>query len=267
MTKVGDPRFDEWLRRLEARHLAALTFSEVARALRALSSTYVERRGALCEGAVLAGAGKRAAFALFYGPLHYLLVREIIRVLPGAEEPREAASKSTSLLVDLGCGSGASGAAWAVHASPQPPRILGLDRHAWVLGEAAWTYRTFGLAARTRRGDLRGIPHGRSPAQLLAAFVLNELAPARRDALLRVLLERATAGDRVLIVEPIARSIAPWWDLWREAFVSAGGRADEWRFPVELPNTLARLDRAAGLDHRELTARTLWIAPGTRHRR
>ncbi|MBI3490996.1 MAG: hypothetical protein HY047_04275, partial [Acidobacteria bacterium] len=76
--------FDAWMAALEARHLAELTFSEVSRALRALSSTYVERRAKLEEGAALDGAGKRAAFALFYGPLHYRLLRHIVRALPGA---------------------------------------------------------------------------------------------------------------------------------------------------------------------------------------
>src|SRR4249920_3637186 len=127
--------------RLEERHLANLTFSEVSRALRALSATYVERRRRLGEGAALAGAGKRAAFALFYGPLHYLLVREIARALPGA-------TAMGPTLVDLGCGTGAAGAAWAT-AGDRPPRLLGIDRHPWALAEAARTYRAFGLAART----------------------------------------------------------------------------------------------------------------------
>ena len=73
--------FDNWLSALEARHFADLTFPEVARALRALSSAYVERRGRWQAGAALSGAGKRAAFALFYGPLHYPLVREITGAL------------------------------------------------------------------------------------------------------------------------------------------------------------------------------------------
>ena len=119
----GDPRFDAWLAALEARHLADLTFPEVSRALRALSSTYVERRERLGEGAALAGAGKRAAFALFYAPLHYLLVREIVRALP-------AATTGPATLVDLGCGTGAAGAAWA-SASARPPRG-GRDRPASV---------------------------------------------------------------------------------------------------------------------------------------
>src|ERR1700681_2096063 len=112
---------------LETRHLADLTFPEVSRALRALSSAYVERRERLGEGAALAGAGKRAAFALFYGPLHYLVVREIVRALPGATVN---ATTPAHTLVDLGCGTGAAGAAWAT-ADDRPPRLLGIDRHPW----------------------------------------------------------------------------------------------------------------------------------------
>src|SRR5438874_11065098 len=91
-----DESFARWLAALEKRHLAELTFSEVSRALRALSSTYVERRHALAEGAALSGAGKRAAFALFYGPLHFLLIRHISQHLSGGIG--EAAQG-----IDLGC--------------------------------------------------------------------------------------------------------------------------------------------------------------------
>jgi hypothetical protein len=51
---------------------------------------------------------------------------------------------------------------------------------------------------------------------------------------------------------------------WRAAFEAEGGRSDAWRFPAELPETLARLDHAAGLDHRELTARSLWLPASRR---
>src|SRR6185503_11525144 len=111
--------FDNWLRALEERHLADLTFPEVARALRALSSTYVERRSRLTTGAALSGAGKRAAFALFYGPLHYLLVREIALAI-GFKPAR------LTTLLDLGCGTGAAGAAWA-QALPKLPASVGVD--------------------------------------------------------------------------------------------------------------------------------------------
>ena len=97
-----DQQLTDWLRGLETRHLADLRFPEVSRALRALSSTYVERRSRIGEGAALSGAGKRAAFALFYGPLHALLVRQIALQLP-------AKDRRARLLVDLGCGTGLVG--------------------------------------------------------------------------------------------------------------------------------------------------------------
>ena len=225
--------------------------------MRALSSTYVERRGRLGEGAALSGAGKRAAFALFYGPLHYLLTREIVRALPGALSAMSPMAAAPTL-VDLGCGTGAAGAAWA-GAYASPPRILGIDRHPWALTEAAWTYRTLGLDARTRQADAAAAPLPKPPALVLAAFAMNELPDAWREALLERLIVRAGVGDRVLIVEPLAGFVARWWGRWRNTVVAAGGRADEWRVRVELPPIVAKLDRAAGLNHRELTGRSLWI--------
>lgn len=236
---------------LESRHLAELTFSEVSRALRALSSNYIERRGRLQAGSALDGAGKRAAFALFYGPLHYLLLDEIVRAIPGATSP-------FGTLVDLGCGTGAAGAAWA-SACPRPPRLIGVDRHPWTLAEAGRTYQDFGLTARTRRADVCSLTLPKPPASIVAAFTLNELPDAARDALLQRLVDRARGSDRLLVVEPLARSVAPWWPRWSDAVVAAGGRADEWRFRVELPPMVARLDRATSLNHRELTGRSLWL--------
>ena len=60
-----------------------------------------------------------------------------------------------------------------------------------------------------------------------------------------------------LVVEPISRRVAPWFSEWQSSFETAGGSAADWRFRVTLPPLVARLDRSAGLDHRELTARTL----------
>ena len=79
--------FTTWLSALEARHLADLRVPEVTRALRALSSAYVERRHKVASGATLDSAGKRAAFALFYGPLHFLTVAHVIRELAAAAPP------------------------------------------------------------------------------------------------------------------------------------------------------------------------------------
>jgi hypothetical protein len=75
------------------------------------------------------------------------------------------------------------------------------------------------------------------------------------------MLTAARHGSPVLVIEPIARSVASWWPDWAKEWIAAGGREDEWRFSVQLPETLAQMDKAAVLDHRELTGRSLWIPP------
>ncbi len=94
---------------------------------------------------------------------------------------------------------------------------------------------------------------------ILAAYTVNELPASTRDALLPRLIEAHARGSRVLIVEPIARRIATWWDHWAQAFAEAGGSASEWRFRTPLPGRQRDLGKAAGLDPRELTARSLWL--------
>ncbi len=243
-----------WLQQLEARHLADLRFAEVTRALRALSSSYVERRGRLAEGAALQGAGKRAAFALFYGPLHFFLVREVVRALG-------AAADDVRPIVDLGCGTGVAGAAWALEFA-RPPRLVGVDRHPWAIAEAQWTYRTLRLHAHTVRNDVGRHRLPGAGAAIVAAYCMNELDPAARAAMLTRLLDAAGRGARVLVLEPIAGSTVSDWHQWVTVFERAGGRADEWRIALELPDVVRRLERAAGLDHRVVSGRSLFL-PGT----
>jgi SAM-dependent methyltransferase len=258
-----------WLSALEARQLADLTFPEVSRALRALSATYVERRGRLGEGAALSGAGKRAAFALFYGPLHFLLMRHIVAALGSP-------FTGVTTILDLGCGTGASSAGWAL-ACAHPPRIVGVDRHPWAVGEARRTCDDLGLrgafsvgdmAAAGGRGRRAAAPrdsHARRPAGqrgtgLLLAFAVNEVTEAgARAALLARTLDHAGAGGCVIVLEPLAGFVAPWWNEWRRAFEAVDGREHEWRARVALPAIVEKLDRAAGLNHRELKGRTLTI--------
>ncbi|HVR71450.1 MAG TPA: methyltransferase domain-containing protein [Vicinamibacteria bacterium] len=243
-----------WLEALEKRHLKDLTFPEVRRALQALSSLYVERRGKLAEGAALEGAGKRAAFALYYGPLHFLLVRQIVRAL-GAATPRPAR------VVDLGCGTGAAGGALALEAGGAV--VTAVDRNGWAVDETRWTLAQLGLPGSARKGAVPAVPDiGRRDA-VVAAFTVNELPQAVRERLRDRLVAAAEAGARVLVVEPLARRALGWWPEWEEVFVGRGGRHDEWRFPADLPPLVARLDRAAGLDHRVLTGRSLYL-PGVR---
>jgi hypothetical protein len=89
---------------------------------------------------------------------------------------------------------------------------------------------------------------------------MNELPDADREALLTRLIERTARGDRLLVIEPLAKSASPWCRDWANRIVAAGGRADEWRFRVELPAIVAKLDRAAGLRHAEVTGRSLWLS-------
>lgn len=247
-----DP-FPGWFEALEARHRERLEFAEIRRALQTLSSLYVERRERLGTGAALEGEGKRAAFALFYAPLHFLLVREIVRAIG-------AASKGPRRLLDLGCGTGTAGMAWAVDAPPGTV-LEGTDRNGWALQEARWNAGRLGLRARFAKGDFTRAPLHKAPVAILLAFAVNELpAPAQAEMLPR-LLKAAREGSRVLVVEPLARRALTFWDDWSVQFVAAGGRADEWRFPATLPPTLKLLDKAAGLDHRTLTGRSLYL-PG-----
>lgn len=264
---------DAWLNALETRHMADLTFQEVSRSLRALSSTYVERRATLAKGGAMSGAGKRAAFALFYAPLHYLLINRIVRELG---QP----FTSVDTVLDLGCGTGASGAGWAL-ACGRAPRVIGVDRHPWAVEEARRTLADLGVPGTARVDDLTRVPivgataadrtrtHARDAAQrgerasqrgqgVLLAFAVNEIDDAaRRDALRDRLLAHGSGGGRVMVVEPLAGFVAPWWGAWQRAFEAAGGQAHEWRFQEKLPTLVEKLDRAAGLNHRELKARTL----------
>lgn len=242
---------ESWLAALEARHLANLTRPELTRALRALSSCYVERREKLTGGAALEGAGKRAAFALFYGPLHFLTVTAVVRALLAHETGVET-------IADLGCGTGVGGAAWA-SACARTPSITGIDRNAWAVAEARRTYQELGLRGHARVGDvLRDYPIAPLPnSALLLAYTVNELPAETRTALLERISQTVRMGSRVLIVEPIARGVTSWWGDWTSRLAADGARADEWRFPAALPALTRQIAKGAGLDPRELTARTI----------
>jgi hypothetical protein len=244
---------EPFLSALEERHLANLTRSEVTRALRALSSCYVERRGKLESGAALDGAGKRAAFALFYGPLHFIIISEVLRAL-------DAGTSCPTTILDLGCGTGVGGAAWAL-ACGRTPTVQGTDRSAWAVAEANWTYQQLGVRGRAKVADLTRSPDhpiARSRDEvILVAYAANELPDQPRSALLARLATAVAAGTGILVVEPIAKRDRAWWPEWAAALTKAGAREDEWRFPSSLPPAVRQLAKSAGLDPRELTARTL----------
>ena len=245
---MTDLRFDAWLEDLQRRHLTELEFSEVARALKALSSRYVQRRAQLSERTALDTAGKRAAYALYYSLLHFLTVRQVV-----SELPRPANGLT---LIDLGCGAGACGAAWG---SLVAREVIGIDSHPWAIAEANWTYRVLGLQGRAHRLDLSRVRLDPAPGLgILAAYTINELPADLRSAWLTKLLDARARGAAVLIIEPIARRMAPWWGEWEQRFLAAGGRSDEWRFDAPLPARQRELARSAGLSPRELRARSLF---------
>jgi predicted RNA methylase len=249
MSAVSLP--SSYIQLLEERHLANLTISEVNRALRALSSAYVERReSALAEHKALDGAGKRAAFALYYGPLHFLLVQHIMRELNVTLAPGVA--------VDLGCGTGVAGAAVAASVTP-PLDLVGFDTHPWTLDEARFTYRAFGLKSDVRRAHAGTVRFPKNTSIVVAAFVVNELKDKDRDQLLDNLRAAKSRGSHVLIIEPISQRISPWWDSWAAAFSQLGGRNDMWKARVETPMLVKRLAKASGLRPDMLTARSLFL--------
>lgn len=243
-----DTRDEAWLAALNDRHLANLTQSEVTRALRALSSCYVERRDKLASGGALDGAGKRAAFALFYGPQHFVLTRAIVHGLDIA----------AARVIDLGCGTGSAGAAAAIACGNVP--VDGFDLSSWAVAEANWTYRALGLRGRATQGNLRTLKVPAEPgALLLASYAVNELPEQMRPPLLAQMMLAHARGASVLVIEPIARRVNLWWKGWAETVGAAGGRADDWRFRDLLPPRQRTMAKGAGLDVQEMTARTLYL--------
>jgi hypothetical protein len=249
-------RFRGWLE--EAAGREPLTFPEIRRGVRALSARYVEGRRAdgVAAGA-LAGAGLRAAFASFYAPLHFLTAFAAASALPRAW--REGARR----VIDLGAGTAAVGAALSLAAGGAP--VLALDRSAWALGEARRTFAALGVSGHTRRAELpAGVPRARAGDLVAAGFTLNECRPELRGRLVSLLARALAARARVLVLEPLARGAAPWWDEVAAALAPAGAATALMKWEIERPSWIERLDDAAGLDHREIGARVLWGPAGER---
>lgn len=260
----SDP-FPSFFHALRARHVARAALPDLRKGIQALSALYIEKRRSASGREAFEGEGKRAAFALFYGSLHFLTVRRIVgEIGAGPPTPRgtrpSAVPSAPRTILDLGCGTGVGGAAWALEAGGEP-FVEGVDRSPWAVEEARWALKTLGLRGQIRQGDLARARFPGKGGAILSAFSLNELPPEVLSKILPRLLEASERGARVLVVEPIARPLTPWWDSWSRAFAGRGGRSDEWRFTGALPEELEELDRLAGLDHRELTARSLFLFP------
>jgi SAM-dependent methyltransferase len=244
---------DAWLERVIDRHTQSMTRPEFLKAVRALSARYVEQRAALRDRSPLDSAGKRAAFAGFYAPLHFLTVRQIVGNVGFGR-------RRIDTIVDLGCGTGVSGAAWAL-ACDTVPRVTGIDVNKWALDEARWNLDALGIRARTKRGhlvaaleDLDSRPEPRQG--VIAGWSLNELSDPDRVRAIDLILSLSARAIPVAVIEPIATRIVPWWPAFAGRVTSAGGRIDEWKFDAPLPAPLADLDEAAGFQRESLSARS-----------
>jgi len=273
---------DAWIASAVER-AAPLTFSEIRKGVQALSRRYTLRRD---PGDALASPAKRAAFAAYFAPLHLATAYGVVRALP------ERGFTDTARIVDLGAGSGAAGAGAAL-AAPSHPPILALERSGFALAEARRTYAAFGLRGETQRAQLPlGIPKLARGDVALLGWLLNECDDDARERVFGALERGLAAGARVLVLEPLAGRVVPWWDevaarfgalerglaagarvlvleplagrvvpWWDEVaarFAALGCASGSVRWTMQRPEFVARMDKAAQLDHRELGARVLF---------
>jgi hypothetical protein len=252
------PTLDAWIDLVINRHASRFDRPALLKAIRALSARYVENRSGLAHGSPVDSAGKRAAFAAFYAPLHALTVHRLLGSID---------TRGPRTIVDLGCGTGAASLAWAV-GSDVIRQIDAIDLNRWALEEAAWNYRTMKLRARMRRASFVDVVEEFASTRtaltgtaFVAAWSVNELPDPDRDRLLPLLLPLSVRGASILVVEPLSRRATPWWNAWRAAAADFGGQAAEWKSVVALPPALADLDEAAGFRREGLGARTIWL-PG-----
>ena len=129
-----------WVEAAHKQWASALTFKELRKGVQAVSDLYVHKRarGGLSKRAI-DGRGKRAAFAVYYGGLHLLLVQSWTHLRP---------PPGTVDVADVGCGSGVVGAGIARWAGAS--QLMASDIRGDHLQVAAWTARRLGLRARTR---------------------------------------------------------------------------------------------------------------------
>jgi SAM-dependent methyltransferase len=248
--------YDGWQERAKARFSPPLTFQEIRRGVQALSLLYVERRsGADLATRSLDGDGKRAAFALFYAPLHFLTLFHALR-------GRDLGA--VARVVDAGCGTGASGAATALAIAERTgapaPQIVGVDRSGFALEEARRTAAELGLRGAWKRGALPlALPALRGGDLGCLGGCANELPEAARDSLFVGLVTAVERGAGLVVAEPLAAGVTPWWRDWVAAFAEHGGASFEARARLALPAFVKQLDKAAGLDHQEIGARVLCV--------
>jgi len=239
--RAGADRTVRYLDALVDRHLKDLKFSEVTRALRALSAGYVEKREEGGLARALDGRGKRAAFALYYGATHFLATEALVRELGLGFE---AIGRAT--ILDLGCGTGVCGAAWAL-AIIGPTHVVGADRSSFALHEARWTYQTLRLKGETSRSITETLDSIRRPEGIVIGWTLNELDDEKRALIADRVRPWVLKGTRLLVIEPVSKRVTPWWEDWTTRLPKESCSILEKRLRLDLPPKVALLARSAGL--------------------
>ena len=86
-------------------------------------------------------------------------------------------------------------------------------------------------------------------------WLVNELEATEREELLGALLRSVEAGAKLLLLEPLAGGVSPWWSEWEPRFAGAGVAAGQGKWKVDRPAWVEQMDRASALDHRSVGAR------------
>ena len=245
---------ERYLNALLDRHLQDLKFSEVTRSLRAVSAGYVEKREEGGLARALDGRGKRAAFALYYGATHFLAALALVRELDLG-----FAGSSGRTILDVGCGTGVCGAAWAL-GSAAPTSVIGADRSSFALHEARWTYGFLRVKGETRRSITETLDSIKRPDGIVIGWTLNELDDEKREVILAKLLPWVAKGSRLLVIEPVSKRVAPWWDAWVGRFPPDRCSTVEKKLRLALPAKIALLARSAGLSTDAMVVRVLVAA-------
>ena len=260
MTLPSTTDVAEWVEAAHARWAQGLQFRELRKGAQAVSNVYVHKRaaGGLAERAV-DGRGKRAAFVVYYGGLHLMLVQDWMDQHPAPMVDR---------VFDFGCGPGVVGAAAARWCGGV--RLVSSDRVGRHLEVAAWTARHFGLSARTSKASLPSALERVSGAALVTlGWVLNELSPQDRKATFDALVRLVRKGAGVLVFAPLSLRASPWWPSLTQSLQQARGVAileGEHRFAPQRPQLIADLDRATRLNHATMGARVMFVPPAEESR-
>lgn len=255
MAGVSEEEVHQWVDAAHKKWARDLTFQELRRGVQAVSNLYVHKRGkGELSRKAADGRGKKAAFAVYFGGLHLVLVQAWTasqRAVEGVE------------VEDLGCGPGVVGAAVARWVGA--PRVASSDIRGDHLQVAAWTARRLGLRSRTRKAGLPGAISStcRRPTLWCFGWVLNELSDSQRAATTSALKARIERGDGAVLFAPLSTRASPWWskEVRQLRAVSPALLEEEFRCRPKLPDLLKDLDRATRLNHQELGARVLYVPP------